>query len=189
MASAWFDTPATLLAGAATGLVFGFLLQKGGVSRFSVIVDQLRLKDFTVMKVMLTAIVVGGLGIFGMRVLGADFPMHVKASALGAVLGGGLVFGVGMALLGYCPGTAFAALGDGSRHAWFGVLGMLVGAAVFAEVFPWLDERLLSRGDLGKATLDSLLGVGPWAVIVPLTLAAGGVFWWMERSPRRPAGV
>lgn len=182
--AAWFAGPGELALGALTGLVFGFLLQKGGVSRFGVIADQLRLKDFTVMKVMMTAIVVGGVGIYAMRALGMDFPLHIKAAQMGAVGVGGVVFGVGMAVLGYCPGTAFAALGDGSRHAWFGVLGMLVGAALYAEAYPWLSEHLLTRWDLGKVTLADAMGVSPWAVLLPLAVAVGVVFGLGERVRR-----
>ncbi|MHC5001987.1 MAG: YeeE/YedE thiosulfate transporter family protein, partial [Planctomycetota bacterium] len=109
-----FADPTSLALGAATGLVFGFLLQKGGVTRFQVIVGQFLLKDFTVLKVMLTAIVVGAIGIYGMRAAGMDVPLHVKGTALLANVLGGLIFGVGMAILGYCPGTALAAIGDGS---------------------------------------------------------------------------
>ena len=91
-----------------------------------------------------------------MRALGWDVPLHIKNAALLGNALGGVIFGAGMALLGYCPGTGVAAFGDGSRHALFGVLGMLVGAALFAEVYPWLKSELLGIGDLGKATLPSL---------------------------------
>lgn len=184
MGAMWLDTPGKLALGALTGLVFGFLLQKGGVSKFGVIADQLRLKDFTVMKVMLTAIVVGGIGIYAMRAMGMEFPAHIKSAQMMAVGVGGLIFGVGMAVLGYCPGTAFAAIGEGSRHAWSGVMGMLVGAAVYAEAYPWLNEHLLKKFDLGKVTIDAQLGVSPWLVLVPLALAVGGAFFWMERAKR-----
>ncbi len=185
LAAGWFDTPGQLVLGALTGLVFGFLLQKGGVSKFQVIADQMRLKDFTVMKVMMTAIVVGAIGIFGMRAMGMEFPLHIKAAQMGAVGFGGAIFGVGMSVLGYCPGTAFAAIGDGSRHAWFGVLGMLVGAGIYAEAFPWLNEHILKRWDLGKVTLDSEMGVSVWLLIVPLAIGVGVVFFLMEKSRAR----
>ena len=182
LANAWIASPSDILMGALAGLVFGFLLQKGGVTKFSVIVDQLRLKDFTVMKVMLTAIVVGSIGIYGMQAMGADFPMHIKAAALAGVGLGGVIFGVGMALLGYCPGTAFAALGDGSRHALFGVLGMFVGAGIYAEIFPWFNTHILPKWDMGKVTLASEAGVNPWVILLPLAIATTILFIWMERS-------
>lgn len=168
----FFADPKTLLMGGVTGLAFGFLLQKGGVTRFNVILGQFLLKDFTVLKVMLTAIVVGGVGIYGMRAGGMDVPLHIKNATLLGNLAGGLIFGVGMALLGYCPGTGVAAMGDGSRHAVFGVLGMLVGAGLYAEAYPWMKSEVLGVGDLGKATLDTVTGLSPWWFVLGLTVIA-----------------
>ena len=94
----FFANPTTILMGGVTGFLFGFLLQKGGVTRFSVIVGQFLLKDFTVLKIMLTAIVVGSVGIYGMRALGFDIDLHIKATALLGNALGGLIFGAGMAV-------------------------------------------------------------------------------------------
>ncbi len=184
-----FADPRTLLLGGLTGFLFGFLLQKGGVTRFNVILGQFLLKDFTVLKVMLTAMVVGGGGIFGMRALGMDVPLHIKnATLLGNALGG-IVFGVGMAILGYCPGTGVAALGDGSRHALPGVLGMVAGAAVYAEAYPWMHSHVLGVGDLGKATMDSVTGLSPWWFILALAALATVGFFALERWEHRRHGA
>ncbi len=176
--------PTTLLLGAATGLAFGFLLQRGGVTRFRVILGQFLLRDFTVAKVMLTAIVVGAIGIYGMRAAGMDVTMHVKSAALLTNAVGGLIFGVGMAILGYCPGTGVAAIGDGSRHAIAGVLGMLCGAALYAEVHPWLQQRLAGTASYGKATLASTTGLSPWWFIAGLGVAAVIGMMALERYER-----
>lgn len=85
---------------------------------------------------------------------------------------GGRLFGAGMALLGYCPGTGLAALGDGSRHAWAGVAGMLAGAAVYAEAYPWVKANLLGVGSYGKITLPAATGVTPWIYFAVLLAAA-----------------
>lgn len=184
LASAWIDSPSKLILGTLTGLVFGFLLQRGSVSRFSTIVDQLRLKDFTVIKVMVTAIIVGGLGIYTMRAIGMDVALHVKGTKLlGVGLGGG-IFGVGMAILGYCPGTVVAAIGDGSRHAWFGVIGMFIGAIAYAHTYPFIKEPIFSKGDLGKITLPTELGMNPLIVFIPIAVLAFGVFVVLEKVVR-----
>ena len=86
----FFADPKTLLLGAITGLVFGFLLQKGGVTRYNVIVNQFRFKDFTVLKTMLTAIVVGAIGIYAMLQLGMIKGLSVKGAELAMNAGGGL---------------------------------------------------------------------------------------------------
>jgi len=187
LASAWVDSPSKLILGALTGLAFGFILQRGSVTRFNTIVDQLRLKDFTVLKVMLTAIIVGGIGIYTMRAVGMDVPLHIKGTkVLGIVLGGG-IFGIGMAILGYCPGTVVAAVGDGSRHAWFGILGMFVGAIAYTQTYPMLKAPILSKADLGKITIASELGAPPLLVFIPLTIGAIIFFVILEKRARSSA--
>lgn len=183
-----FASPAVLLTGALTGLIFGFLLQKGGVTRFGVILGQFLLRDFTVLKVIGTAIVVGGVGIYGMRAAGMDVPLHIKnATLLGNALGGA-IFGVGMAVLGYCPGTGVAAIGDGSRHAVPGVLGGIAGAAIYAEAYPWMKSEVLGVGDFGKATLGSVVGLSPWWFIGAMAIAAAVGFSLLERWERHAHG-
>ena len=177
-------------AGVVTGLLFGFLLQKGGVTRYQTILGQFLLEDFTVLKVMLTAVITGAVGIWGMRAIGVDFPMHVKSAALLPNIAGGLIFGVGMALLGFCPGTGVAAIGDGARHAWPGLLGMVVGGGLYAEVYPYIKDRFLEVGALtvdagvkvtDKVTFSELTSLSPWWFIVALVVAAAIVFVVVER--------
>jgi hypothetical protein len=178
-----FDTPEKLALGLITGVAFGFLLQKGQVTKFRTIVGQFLLRDFTVLKVMLTAVVVGGIGIYAMRDLELA-SLHVKPLVLGGVILGGLIFGVGMTLLGYCPGTGVAAVAEGSRHAVFGVLGMLAGAAVYAEVAPLMKTTVLQIGDFGKITLADATGLSPWVFLTALAVGATLLFATIERWQR-----
>ncbi len=185
MLATTFADPGLLAMGAATGLVFGFLLQKGGVTRYEVIVNQFRLKDFTMLKVFVSAIVVGGVGIYGMRLLGMDVALHIKTAAvLGNVIGGG-IFGVGMVVLGFCPGTGVAALGQGALHALPGVLGMVVGAALYAEAHGWASKHLLDTANLGKETFPALTGLSPWWLIGLILVAAVVGFGLLEAWERR----
>ena len=180
-----FADPGLLAMGAATGLVFGFLLQKGGVTRYDVIVNQFRLKDFTMLKVFVSAIVVGGVGIYGMRRLGMDVSLHIKTAAvLGNLVGGG-IFGVGMAVLGFCPGTGVAALGQGSLHALPGVVGMILGAALYAEAHAWASEHILGTANLGKETFSTLTGLSPWWILALIFAAAVIGFAALEAWERR----
>ena len=100
----------------------------------------LLLTDFTVMKIMLTAIVVGMVGIFGMHALGL-VKLHVKPTRYAANIVGGLLFGVGFALLGYCPGTGAAALGQGNFDAIAGIVGLMAGSHLYAELSHPLARR------------------------------------------------
>jgi hypothetical protein len=170
-----FDTPLNLVYGLLTGFVFGFLLQRGAVTRYRVILGQFLWVDHTVLRTMLTAVVVGAVGVYAMHQMW-DVPLHLKSATILANICGGLILGIGMVVLGYCPGTGVGALGDGSRHAWFGVLGMLVGAAVFAELYPWMKATVLSVGDLGKVTIPGQTHLSPWILIVGLAVIAAIVF-------------
>ena len=111
-----------LLLGLLFGIVFGFLLQKGGVAKYHILLGVLLLEDFTVIKVMLSAIIVGMLGVFTLHALGL-VELHIKPTRYAANILGGLLFGVGFALIGYCPGTGAAASGARKlrrdrRHSW-----------------------------------------------------------------------
>ncbi len=180
-----FDTYPMIVGGVLTGLVFGFLLQKAHVTRYSVILGQFLFTDFTVLKVMLTAIVTGGIGIYAMYGIGWIPHLQIKTAAMAAVTLGGLIFGVGMALLGYCPGTDVAAAGEGSRHALYGFLGMVVGAALYSETMPYFKDTLLKAFDYGKISFADVTHLSPWIFIAGLAMLSAGIFLLIERWEKR----
>ncbi|MCF7852344.1 MAG: YeeE/YedE family protein [Simkaniaceae bacterium] len=138
----FFSNPILSLTALLTGMVFGFYLRKARVANAQVIINQLILKDFTVMKVILTAILVGSLGIYSLNAIGMIPTFHFsKTPILFSLIGGGF-FGVGMALLGLCPGTLLAALAEGSKKIIVGFAGMLVGAAIFNELSVFISSKM-----------------------------------------------
>jgi len=179
-----FDSPERLLLGLLTGVAFGVLLQKGRVAKFPVIVGQFILKDWTVAKVMGTAVVVGSLGVYAL-VASGQAHLHVKPFLLAGVLMGGVCFGVGMAVFGYCPGTGVAACGEGKPDAMVGVLGMLGGALVFVVAFPALQPVIKGLGDRGKLTLPEATGTSAWLWIAAL-LGVGLAALALLSSRRKP---
>ncbi len=172
-----------LLLGLGMGLVFGVLLHKARVARYEVIVNFFRLKDARLLKVMLSAIVVGAAGIYFFHDLGW-VNLHLKSTHLVANIVGGMVMGVGMVMLGYCPGTAVAAFGAGSFHALVGILGGLVGVALYAESYDILSLYVLGIGDLGKKTLLQVLEVSHWEVIGFLAVFTVMLFIILELAGR-----
>lgn len=187
-----FDAPDKLLLGLATGIVFGVLLQKGSVAKFPVIVGQFLLNDWTVVKIMGTAVVVGAIGVYALVAAG-HASLHVRPLLLGGVLLGGVLFGVGLAVLGYCPGTTVAACGEGRRDAAAGVAGMFAGALAFVAAWPALQPVIKGLGDYGTLTLPDLTGTSPWLWIAALGVAgiAGALLLRGRRTaaaPDRPAG-
>ena len=171
-----------LLWGLAFGIVFGFLLQKGGVTKYDVIVGQLLLTDFTVLKVILSAVLVGMLGIYAMKTLGW-VELYPKSGSAGMNIIGGLIFGVGFAVLGYCPGTIAGAIGDGALDAAIGGLaGILIGAGLFAALYPRLSQGILKKGDFGDLTFPRLFKVNDWVVVIPAAVILFFVLFWFEQS-------
>jgi len=169
------------ILGLATGVIFGFLLQKGRVLRFDKQVGALLLKDMTIFKFMLSAIMVSMVGVYALQAMGAISLSH-KAVNLGGLLLGGALFGAGWAIMGFCPGTSLGAIGEGRWHAVFALLGMLLGAAIFAELFPLLKSTVLAWKDFGKVSLPDVLGISPWPVIVAFWIVSIGLLAWFEKK-------
>ncbi len=177
-------SPKKLVAGALFGLIFGFLLQKGGVGKFHILIGQLLLQDWTVVKIMLTAIVVGMPGIFLLHHF-AKVNLHIKPTKIAANVIGGLIFGVGFALIGYCPGTAAAALGQGNWDALFGMAGLVAGSWVFAEMSGFLKKTVDKWGAKGKILLPDLVHVSRGAFVVGFVLVVTtGLFLLQRAFPR-----
>ena len=162
--------PSELVAGVLFGLAFGFLLQKGGVGKYNVLIGQLLLQDWTVVKIMLTAIVVGMAGIFVLHRFN-QVNLHIKPTRIGPNIIGGLLFGAGFGLIGYCPGTAAAALGQGSWDALFGMAGLVAGSWLFAECSGFLKSTVEKWGDLGKILLSDCLRVPRGAFVAGVSVA------------------
>lgn len=169
-----------LIFGLLTGIGFGVLLQRAEVIRFDRQIGALLLKDMTIVKFMLSTILVAMVGVYLLVDLNLA-KLSLKPLILGGNVLGGLIFGAGWALLGYCPGTAAAALGEGRVDALAGMAGMLVGAGVFAEAYPALKQGVLTWGDFGKLTLPGLLGVNHWPVILVFVVGGALLLRWIER--------
>lgn len=159
-----------LLWGLVFGIIFGFLLQKGGVSKYDVILGQLLLTDFTVIKIMLSAVLIGMIGLYLMQNMGW-VKLRPKAGSWGKNAVGGLIFGAGFALLGYCPGTIASAVGNGYLDALTaGLAGIVLGSGLLAAAYPKLKEGLLMRGNFSNITVPQVLKVNNWVVIIPLAV-------------------
>jgi uncharacterized membrane protein YedE/YeeE len=168
------------LFGLVTGILFGVLLQRARVVRFEKQIGALLLRDLTIVKFMFTAILVGMVGIYILYDLGL-VKLSIKPTLVGANIIGGLLFGTGWALCGFCPGTAGGALGEGRWHAAWVLIGMILGAAVYAELFPVLKETVLTWGNYDKITIPQALGVSHWMVIPWFLVGGMALFWFLEK--------
>ena len=171
----------TLVYGLITGILFGFFLQKGRVLRYDKQIGALLLQDLTIVKFMLSHIVVAMVGVYFLYDMGI-VKLSLKPMIVGAVVLGGLIFGLGWGLLGYCPGTSLGALGEGRTDALWGIAGMLVGAGIYAEAYPYLQKTVLTWGNYGKITIPQALGVNHWMVIIPFVILTVMLFKWFEKK-------
>jgi uncharacterized membrane protein YedE/YeeE len=170
-----------LLYGLVTGIIFGFLLQKARVIRYDKQLGALRLMDMTIVKFMLSTILVAMVGTYFLKDLGL-IELSIKPTILGAAILGGLIFGIGWGFLGYCPGTSAGALGEGRFDAIWGILGMLVGAALYAETYPGMKKTVLTWGNLGKITFPQVLGVNHWIIVAIIVIGGLVLFRWFEKK-------
>ncbi|SHJ82851.1 hypothetical protein SAMN02745165_03283 [Malonomonas rubra DSM 5091] len=170
-----------LIYGLLTGIAFGFLLQKGRVLRYDKQLGALLFKDMTIIKFMLSSVLVGMVGVYLLVDLELA-KLSLKATVLGGNIVGGLIFGIGWGLLGYCPGTSAGALAEGRWDALWGIFGMLAGAALFAETFPFMKKTVLTWGDFGKISLPGVLGVNHWIIIIIAILGGLALFRFFEKK-------
>ncbi len=154
-----------------SGVLFGIILQRSRVNTFDRIGGFAMWEDWTVPKVMLTAIAVSLVLLFIECQLGmATF--HVKPFLAGGVIGGGILFGIGMAILGYCPGTLIVSTGEGALDALAGTIVGLMTGALYVAVFPSI--RPILGPDLGKLQLMPRSPL--WGGLIVLIVAAALVW-------------
>jgi len=158
------------ITGLIIGLIFGFLLQRGGLTDYDILVGQLLLKDYTVFKVMITAILTGMIGVSILNYMG-KIDLSLKTGSLGSLIMGGIIFGIGFGLLGYCPGTLVGAVGQGSLDALIGgVPGIILGAGFFANVYPRIQNSIFEKHPIKKASIVDYVKINRFWVITIVSL-------------------
>ena len=158
-----------IAASLAIGFGFGWALHKAGLTHSERIVGVYRLRDATVLVFMLVALLVGGVLIQAAIDLGLAPRLPVPPTFVAANLAGGVIFGIGMATAGYCPGTIVAEAAEGRLDAWIGgFAGLIAGAIGFGLLQPHVMPLLTRVGALGRVTTASLLDVPPWLLLLLL---------------------
>ncbi len=165
----------TVLIPITLGFFFGFALQKAGFGHYDKIINQFRFKDNTMMKFMLTAICVGMVCIYGLKDMGLITLTTVNETYVAGNLVGGLIFGIGMAIAGTCPGTIFAGIGQGNLDYLIpGFLGFLTGGLIFGASYESFFLKIYSIARYETQTLEDLFQINHWlfiSVMVAGTLA------------------
>ncbi|MBM7622473.1 YeeE/YedE thiosulfate transporter family protein [Sporohalobacter salinus] len=169
-----------LFFGLTMGIIFGGLLQKGGLTNYQVIIGQLLLRDFTMFKVVSSAIITGMIGTYFLKGEGL-VEIHPGSGSLWTAVFGGLIFGVGFGILGYCPGTAVGAFGTGAIDGLFGILGIIVGAWLFSLIYPLINDTFLTKEEFDQLTIPEMLGINHWLVIVLVVVILISVLGLIEK--------
>lgn len=162
------------------GFLFGALLQSAKLNKYNTISGMARLEDYTVAKAIAVAVGVGAI-LLSIEIGLGYASWHVKPMLLAGIGIGGLIFGAGMAILGYCPGTLPVSLGEGSMDALVGIVGGIVGGIVYPLIQPSIQGML--GPDLGKIALNSAVGGGAlyYILVVVFGLALVGTAFWLNK--------
>lgn len=166
-------------SGLVCGLLFGYVLENAGFGSPLKLTAQFRLTDWSVFKVMFTAIVVTSLGLTTLGAMGwIDLGgMFVPPALLGAAAIGGALVGAGFAVGGYCPGTSVVGAVSGRIDAWVFLLGLLVGTVVFAASFGFFEAWTVAGDFAGGDTLGEALHASDWTINAVMVVAALAIFW------------
>lgn len=166
-----------------TGFFFGFALEQAGFGNSRKLASQFFLSDMRVLKVMFTAIVTAMLLLFGLEVAGLVRPgaLYINPTHLWPGIVGGLIFGAGFVIGGYCPGTSLVSMATLKLDGAFFVLGMAAGMVIFGQTLPLFQGFFDASGNLGEVTLPQALGLPPGLVVLLVVLMALGMFFAAER--------
>ena len=163
------------------GFLFGAILQYAKLNKFNVISGMATLEDFTMLKAIAIAIGVGAI-LLNIEIGMGIASYHVKPFVFGGIAIGGLIFGIGMAILGYCPGTLAISLGEGSLDALIGIIGGLIGGLLYTILLPSIQPIL--GPNWGSISVNSLLGGNStlfYLVVFLIGIVFIAVSFWLNK--------
>ena len=176
----------------ASGILFGYVLEQAGFGSPCKLTAQFRLTDWSVFKVMFTAILVAAFGILLLQTknyFGAQ-GFFVPTTFLWATVTGAALIGAGFAVGGYCPGTSVVGFVSGRIDGLVFMLGMVIGIFGFAGLFDTpLIHGIMTSARISEKTLPALLGVSPWVVFAGMIVLAVIGFWLARVLEGRSHGV
>ncbi len=184
----YFGTETSFVIALIVGIGFGFWLERAGFGESRKLALQFYFRDMTVLKVMFSAIVTAMLGLLYLALFGwLDLSkIYINPTFIWAQIIGGLVFGIGFVVGGYCPGTSVVGAVLGRLDAYFFLGGILFGMLIFGEMFPWI-ENLYKAGSMGALRVSDWLHLPLGVTAFLAVVMAIGMFLgaeWLERKFR-----
>ncbi|MDD2845139.1 MAG: YeeE/YedE thiosulfate transporter family protein [Rhodoferax sp.] len=181
-----------MVSGLVCGVLFGFVLENAGFGSPAKLIGQFRLNDWSVFKVMFTAIVVAAVGLWGMRVVGLIAPdtLFVPQALVMASAVGGALIGAGFAIGGYCPGTSMVGMSSGRIDALVFVVGLFIGTTAFAGFYGDAMRSMMAVGEMIDGdTFADVYGIADPIMLGIMTACLVGIFYlgsWFERRGPGP---
>ncbi|MFA9218675.1 MAG: YeeE/YedE thiosulfate transporter family protein [Sphingomonadaceae bacterium] len=179
------------VSGLLCGVLFGFVLENAGFGSPSKLTAQFRFTDWSVLKVMFTAIVVAATGLLLLQALGwleLD-SVFVPGSLLVAAAVGGALVGAGFAVGGYCPGTSVVGMCSGRLDALMFLLGIVLGTVIFAFSFGPSLAALMAAGEVDSGdSISEIWGISPWLVVLVMLVMLVIIFKLAGRFERSGPG-
>ena len=181
-----------MVSGLVCGVLFGFVLESAGFGSPAKLTGQFRLTDWSVFKVMFTAIVLAAVGLWGMRVLGLMAPdsLFVPQALVMASAVGGALIGAGFAIGGYCPGTSMVGMSSGRLDALVFVVGLFIGTTAFAGFYGDAIRSMMAIGELIDGdTFADVYGIADPIMLGIMAAGLVAVFYagsWFERRGPGP---
>ncbi len=167
-----------IIFGLVVGFLFGYILSRTGVTRYHHVMGMLLLKDFKILKFMLTAVTSSMILFYLLSDMGL-LKLSPKALDWGKLVGG-LIFGAGMGILGYCPGTLAARIGEGKKEAIIAGLGMAAGLFIYALTIKPVKGLLMANETSGDISFQ--LGVNHWVIVIPAAIIFSGIIYIVNKK-------
>lgn len=181
-----------MVSGLVCGVLFGFVLENAGFGSPAKLTGQFRLTDWSVFKVMFTAIVVAAVGLWGLRVVGLMAPdsLFVPQALVMASAVGGALIGAGFAIGGYCPGTSMVGMSSGRLDALVFVIGLFIGTTAFAGFYGDTIRSMMAIGEMIDGdTFADVYGIADPIMLGIMAACLVGIFYlgsWFERRGPGP---
>jgi uncharacterized membrane protein YedE/YeeE len=179
-----FSQQTSYLIAIGIGFLFGFVLERAGFGDSRNLTNIFYFRDMRVLKVMFSALCTAMVGLIVLNWVGLfNYSTLVDVTLLKTYLWpqlvGGILFGLGFAIGGYCPGTAAVGVVSGKLDAIVFILGMVAGIWIFAAGFP-LWGSFYNSSDLGRLTLWQAFGL-PKEIMAALILAMALAAFWLTK--------
>lgn len=179
----------TLLIAFIIGIGFGFAIERAGFGNAKKLAMLFYFKDFTVIKVMFTAVITNMAALIILSALGfLDLSsIFIPETYLWSGMVGGLIMGIGFVMAGFCPGTSFCSLATLKIDAAFYILGAAFGMFLFAEMVPSFMDFYIGEnsGSMGVYTLYDMFGTSPGIVAGTIIIFAIGIFIFLEKLEKK----